>query len=93
MLHFRLGIGEFVTGRLRDGKPVPYNLSLILLYKLQLDGQHLSCFGKYFGVRMRKTHSVFLADFCGHTRNFAEITVEKDKEKLKIMLDFLLGKL
>ena len=35
MLHFRLGIGEFVTGRLRDGKPVPYNLSLILLYKLQ----------------------------------------------------------
>ena len=45
----------------------------------------------YFVRPQRENNSLVLADICGHTREFAEITVEKDKEKLKIMLDFLLG--
>ena len=51
-------------------------------------------YGKKRGVFVRpygENISLVLADICGHTSEFCEITVEKDKEKLKIMLDFLLG--
>ena len=42
-------------------------------------------------VRMGETYMLILEDFCGRFSGFGEIRVEKDKEKLKIMLDFLLG--
>ena len=42
-------------------------------------------------VRTGETLDAVLVDFCGRFSGFGEIEVEKCKEKLKIMLDFLLG--
>ena len=40
MLDIRIIFGESVTGRFRDGEPVPYNLSLQLPDKLQSEFIH-----------------------------------------------------
>ena len=49
--------------------------------------------GGFWRVRKGETYIQILMDFCGQFSWFGEIRVEKCKEKLKIMLDFLLGKL
>ena len=47
--------------------------------------------GDFLRVRIGETDGSFSVDICGHTHDFCEISVKKDKEKFQKVLDILSG--